>query len=68
MRYKCPYCPKTFRDKEDLVAHAKRIHGLSIATLKKLSEEEKTDLLAQCLEIMNEMDKDGVDITKERVE
>jgi len=68
MKYKCPYCPKSYQHKDDLVEHAKRIHGLSVATLKKLSEEEKTDFIVQCLEIMNKMDKDGVDITKERVE
>ena len=58
---KCPYCPKTFRDKEDLVTHAKRMHGLSVTTLKKLTTEEKTDLLAQCLEIMNEMENERVE-------
>ena len=60
-KYKCPYCPKSYQSKNDLVKHAKRIHGLTIATLKKLSEEEKTDFMAQCLEIMNEMDKSSME-------
>lgn len=60
-KFKCPYCPKSYQSKNDLVKHAKRIHGLSIATLKKLSEEEKTDFMAQCLAIMDEMDKSSME-------
>ena len=60
-KYKCPYCPKLFQSEKDLKKHLKRIHGLTIAALEKLSDEGKTEFMEQCLGIMDEMDKPSME-------
>ena len=60
-KYKCQFCPKSFQSKNDLEKHLKRIHGLTIAELKEHSDDEKSEFINQCLEIMNEMDKSSME-------
>jgi hypothetical protein len=60
-KYKCKFCPKSFQSEKDLEKHLKRIHGLTIATLEKLSDEGKTEFMDQCLGIMDEMDKSSME-------
>jgi len=56
-KHKCQFCPKSFQSEKDLEKHLKHIHGLTIATLKKLSDEGKKEFMEQCLGIMDEMKK-----------
>ena len=57
-KYKCQFCLKSYQSKNDLEKHLQRIHGLTIATLKELSEKGKTEFMEQCLGIMDKMEEE----------
>lgn len=52
MNEKCPLCPKEYQSENDLDEHLKKIHGLSIASIKKRTEGEKSEFVKQCLDIL----------------
>lgn len=55
MKEKCPWCPKQYQSEKDLDEHLKKIHGLSIADIKKRTEKEKSEFVKQCKEILDEI-------------
>lgn len=61
MKKKCPLCPYKYQSPNDLDSHLRKIHGLSKATIKQYSEEQKTEFAQKCARILNELkgDKNG---------
>lgn len=55
MKEKCPLCPKEYQSENDLDEHLRKIHGLSIAIIKKRTEGEKSEFVEQCAEILDEI-------------
>lgn len=53
---KCPLCPKEYQSENELDEHLKRIHGSSIAKIKKGTEGEKSDFAKQCAELLDKME------------
>ena len=56
-KHKCPYCPKEYQSLNDLDGHLQKIHGLSPANIRKVSEAEKSEFVRQCLKILDELKK-----------
>lgn len=55
---KCPKCPKEYQSEKDLERHLKRIHGLSVVVLKQHSEEDKSEFMKKCLDVLDQMEKE----------
>jgi uncharacterized C2H2 Zn-finger protein len=55
---KCPLCPKEYQSENDLQIHVKKIHGLTVAVVRQRSEEEKSEFMNRCLELLNQMEKE----------
>ena len=66
-KYKCHLCPKSYQSKKGLIKHLERIHGITLAKLEKHSDEEKSEFMNQCLELLDKTDKSSMK-TKEKGE
>jgi len=58
MKKKCHLCPKKYQSQNDLDDHLRKIHGLTVAHIKQYSEEEKSNFIKQCQEILNKLNQD----------